>query len=159
MGPDRGTERDRNAEPGMRPLSHSEFAPLLSVLLLLLALAGCDRGPARSSGPEVRDSAGIRIVWNVGYRWPEGSGWRLSHEPLLDIGVLEDDPRYQFYQVVGAQQLSDGRIVVANSGTSELRFYDSAGRFLSASGRQGGGPGEFGGLRSLAVLSGDSLLT
>ncbi len=122
-----------------------------------LSLAGC-RAEAPRLLSQVHDSAGIQIVENADYSWPDGRGWRLSDEPLLDIGALEGDSSYQLYQVVGSQRLSDGRIAVANAGTSELRLYDAHGTHLLSTGREGGGPGEFGGISALASMTGDSLL-
>lgn len=121
-------------------------------------LIACGGEAERSPQPVVRDSAGVQIVENTGYGWPDGRGWRLSDEPSLDIGVTEGDSNYQLFQVVGAQRLRDGRLVVANSGTNELRFYDRSGVYLSSSGRRGGGPGEFQGLNWLSVAADDSLL-
>ncbi|UCC73471.1 MAG: hypothetical protein JSV86_02605 [Gemmatimonadota bacterium] len=112
----------------------------------------------RPPAAQVRDSAGVQIVENTGYQWPGGHGWRLSDAPLLDIGVLEGDPDYQLYRVTGALRLGDGRLVVANAGANELRFYDSTGTYLSTSGARGGGPGEFEGLTWLSASASDSLL-
>lgn len=126
---------------------------------LALALAACETGSPGQAAPTIRDSAGVHIVENHLPRWAEGEAWRLPDRPALDIGVLEGDSNYQLFQVAGALRLSDGRIVVANAGSGELRFYDADGTFLSASGRKGGGPGEFQVLRWLGVLAGDSLLT
>jgi hypothetical protein len=39
--------------------------------------------------------------------------------------------------------MPDGRTLVVNAGTQELRFFDPAGAFLHSVGRQGQGPGEF----------------
>jgi hypothetical protein len=100
----------------------------------------------------------VQIVENTSSGWPEGPGWRLSDEPLLDIGVVEGDVNYQLFRVAGALRLGDGRLVVANSGTNELRFFDPSGTYLSSSGRKGGGPGEFGDLSWLGSSAGDSLL-
>jgi hypothetical protein len=122
-------------------------------------LIACGNEDQRPPGPALRDSAGVQIVENTGYRWPEGRGWRLSDEPSVDIGVLDGDPNYQLFRVVGAVRLSDGRLVVANSGTNELRFYDPSGTYVVTSGRRGGGPGEFGGLSWLGTSEDDSLLT
>lgn len=106
----------------------------------------------------VRDSAGVTIVENALPLWPEGSGWRVADAPTLDIGVVDGEPAYQFFRVAGAERMADGRIAVANAGTSEVRFFDSEGRFLSATGGKGGGPGEFEGLGWLHSAPGDSLL-
>ena len=126
-------------------------------LLLSMTLIGCESGGA-SSSPAVSDSAGITIIENTAPRWAEGEGWRVAAEPLLDIGVVEGDSMYQLHDVAGVLELDDGRFVVANSGTSQLRFYDAGGRFLSASGRKGGGPGEFEGLIWVKQGIADSLL-
>jgi hypothetical protein len=77
----------------------------------------------------------------------------------LQIGIFEGDPEYQLYRTTGAARLPDGSIVVANAGTHELRFYDPAGRFVQAVGREGGGPGEFASLSSVWRIAGDSLVT
>jgi hypothetical protein len=136
--------------PGFRHAS-------LSVLALTLTFLGCQT-EAERSGSVVRDSAGVEIVENSDFAWPDGQGWRLASQPVLDIGAIDTDPNQQLFQVVGALRLSDDRIVIANSGTSELRFYDISGRFISKSGRKGGGPGEFQGLRWLGRTGADSLL-
>jgi hypothetical protein len=135
------------------------FRTSLLPAMLALAVAACDTGSGSSAGPAVRDSAGVQIVENTDYAWPEGQGWRLSEQPLLDIGALEGDPAYQLFRVGSAVRLSDGRIVVANSGTHELRFYDPSGAHLLSVGREGGGPGEFGELMWVRALPGDTLLT
>ena len=52
----------------------------------------------------------------------------------------------------------DGRIVLANRGTYELRWYDVEGRFLWSAGRRGEGPGEFRWLTWATLFEGDSVL-
>ena len=54
-------------------------------LLAALTLTACTDSPARG-GTIVRDSSGIRIVENTTPLWPEGQGWHLSPEPVVDIG-------------------------------------------------------------------------
>jgi hypothetical protein len=61
------------------------------------------------------------------------------------------------YRAAGALKLDDGRIVVANGGTNELRFFDSDGQFLYATGGEGEGPGEFRGMAFIYRLGPDSL--
>jgi hypothetical protein len=125
----------------------------------LVTLTACGGEGAGSSSAVMRDSAGIQIVENTAPLWAEGKGWQLSEQPALSIGELEGDPNYQLYQVYDAHRLSDGRIVVANAGSNELRFYDGKGRFIATTGRKGGGPGEFQGLADVWGLADDSLLT
>lgn len=131
--------------------------PILIPCLLLLPLAACGGADAAQSAV-VRDSAGIQIVENRGGTWGKDGGWRLSDEPALQIGVAEGDPDYQMDRVRAALRLGDGRIVVANAGNQQIRWYDANGRLVSTAGRQGGGPGEFQGLTTLRRLPGDTLL-
>jgi len=52
---------------------------------------------------------------------------------------------------------SDGTIVVLNQGSSQLRFFDSGGRFRYQTGAEGDGPGEFRNAFGLWVLPGDTI--
>lgn len=111
-------------------------------LAMLLAIVGCDSGPA----------AGVA----------SGQGpaaWSIDPEPVLVIGEVEGRPEYQLFAVASAFRLSDGTTVVANRGTSELRYYDSEGRWLGSRGRKGQGPGEFGWLHSAKAIRGDTVFT
>lgn len=128
----------------------------LVVLLAVSTIAcGGDRG---SHEPVVRDSAGIHIVENVGAAWTEDTRWRLSAEPVLRIGASEAEPEYQLYGVRGVSRLADGRIVLPNAGTQEIRWYDADGFHQLSAGGEGNGPGEFTGLGWLGVLAGDSVI-
>src|SRR5690606_29801945 len=84
--------------------------------------------------------------------------WTLSAEPVVKIGVVEGDPRYQLFDAVSSALLDDGRIAVLNAGSHELRFYGADGRFLAAVGRKGGGPGEFAAPGRLYRVGRDSLM-
>lgn len=84
--------------------------------------------------------------------------WQISDEPTLSIGVAEGDSVYQFYQVRSAIRLSDTIIVVANTGTLELRYYDQAGTFLYKTGGRGEGPGEFRFLKKLYPMGTDTVM-
>ena len=131
---------------------------------LLITLAaftwtfGCGDGSGAAPGTATRDSAGITIVENAAPSWKTEQAWTLSTEPVLAMGVAQGDPDHEFYQVTGAARLSDGTIVVANSGTQQLRFYAADGSLERSVGRKGGGPGEFQMLMTLRALPGDSLL-
>lgn len=69
--------------------------------------------------------------------------WTLSPDPMLEIGVVQGDSNYELDRAVSSLRLADGRIVVSNGGSNELRFFDANGRFLKNVGGHGGGPGEF----------------
>ncbi|MGH7470490.1 MAG: 6-bladed beta-propeller [Longimicrobiales bacterium] len=84
--------------------------------------------------------------------------WALSAQPTVRIGEVEAAQEYMFAQVGDAVRLADGRIAVANGGSSELRVYDAQGKHLRTMGRAGDGPGEFRTLRYLWRLRGDSLV-
>lgn len=84
--------------------------------------------------------------------------WQLSAEPSLEIGVVEGRPAYQLYGAISSVRLDDGRIVVLNAGSHELRIYDADGRILGAVGREGEGPGEFRSPVRLYRLGRDSVM-
>ena len=79
--------------------------------------------------------------------------WSLSTSPVVEIGIAEGDVNYELAGASGSLRLVDGRIVIANSGTSELRVFDSTGKFIQSIGRKGEGPGEFTGALHLARMS------
>jgi hypothetical protein len=75
----------------------------------------------------------------------------------LKIGVTEGDPHFMFGDIRGIDAGSDGTIYVLDYQTSEIRAYDSAGRYLRTLTRQGSGPGELEAANGM-VLIGDSAL-
>jgi hypothetical protein len=102
-----------------------------------------------------------------------GDLWEISVEPAVVIGSLESSPEASLLGVVGAVRLSDGRMIVASSRSSQLTVFSAEGDPLNAIGGAGDGPGEFrlitslqggpddslfvfdGGAQRLTVLSGD----
>ncbi|MEJ2547648.1 MAG: hypothetical protein P8125_07490 [Gemmatimonadota bacterium] len=133
--------------------------PALIALIVHLA-AGCaaeTESAARWDG-SIRDSAGIEIVENFGAPlWKPGEEWRLVED--LTIGMRDGPPEYQFGRIGGFEQLSDGRIVVADRMASQLRFFSPAGEHLLSIGKQGQGPKEFGeGMLGILRGNGDTLL-
>jgi len=138
------------------PLPRGAVVGMVTAILPLCAVA-CSTEPGPSTAV-VTDSSGVQIVESIGPVWSEGSGWRLSDQPALNLGVLDGDPAYQFYEIRGAWRLTDGRIVVADGGASELRYFDSNGAYLLSVGEEGGGPGEFGSMGSLSATPGDTVV-
>ena len=127
--------------------------------LLCVWLSACSEGRTAESEPGMtRDSAGVTIVENRTPAWTEADAWRIADTPSLDMGAAAGDPDQEFYQIRGVTRLSDGTIVVANGGSSELRYYDADGTFRTRAGRKGGGPGEFTFLSGVRRLAGDSVL-
>ena len=115
-----------------------------SILGVFFSLACTDTGPdSDPSRTQIRDSADIRIVENQtppqGYRLP----WRIGPEPTVSIGEVDGEEPYLLNGARDATILSDGRIVVANLGTNELRVFDARGTHVATWGGSGDGPGEF----------------
>ncbi len=145
--------------PGARAASPKmgRPGPLGAVLvagLVAVAALGCraEGGSAVEQGFVGRDSAGSLVVENRGAGlWAPGDGWRLSDLPLLEIGSAGEDSGTALFRVSDAVRLSDGRIVIANGGTSELLYFSPDGKLLARGGGAGGGPGEFASLMGLGM--------
>jgi hypothetical protein len=106
----------------------------------------------------VRDSAGITIVETHSAAWGPGEEWRLADGPGTVIGGSDEEPGQVLFQANSAFRLPDGRIVVGDNGTSEIRFFDERGGFLEAVGGKGEGPGEFRMLELVARYGSDSII-
>ena len=128
-----------------------------SAAIALLLLAACGDNVPRAGTAVVRDSAGVRIVENSAPQWQEGREWRLSGEPVVDIGGGDVDED-QLYQVRGAVRLSNGTIVVGNGSSNELRYFDASGSLVTATAGDGDGPGEFRRMTWIRRYPGDSVL-
>lgn len=140
-----------------RDVDNRRFAALAGAVVVMLFAHGCAT-EQRGSSAVVTDSAGIQLVESRGFSWLEGHGWRLADEPTMDIGVLEGDSEYEFFRVAGARRLTDGRVVIAEAGAFEIRYYDPRGSHLLSTGREGGGPGEFADIGSIAATPQDTVL-
>ena len=134
-------------------------AALILVGFLLMACAGGDGGGGGLRSI-VRDSAGVIIVENGRPPLDSRLGWRIGTAPAVTIGTAGGDPAYELFGVGGVMRLADGRIVVANAGSGELRVFNSDGVHLESWGGQGDGPGEFGAMapENLEPWAGDSLM-
>ena len=123
------------------PVSSAHRLPFLTLALLGSVLA------ATSCGDD------------VGFSRPDTlENWSLSAEPSVVIGGADERQGYLLHYVVGATRLGDGRIVVANLSSLELKYYDLEGRHLFDAGGRGEGPGEFQSFEQLTRLPGDSIL-
>jgi hypothetical protein len=136
------------------PAGRRERRLAIAALLVHAACAGDGPAPA----PLVMfDSAGIRIVESRAPTWQAGEAWAVAPEPEIVIGQAQGEQPYLLSGVVGAVRLSDGRVLIADGGSSELRLFDSTGRFLRQLGGPGDDPGDFANLASIHLLRGDSV--
>jgi hypothetical protein len=74
------------------------------------------------------------------------------------IGQVEGENEYLLLGPLSALRLDDGTIVISNTGTEEIRFYDAEGRYLRTAGGRGGGPGEFSNLVWIYPLGADTIV-
>lgn len=130
--------------------------------MLLALLAGCSGDGVRDDGAVAgdvvgRDSAGVRIVESDRPRWADGEGWIVDPEPLVHLGVENGPAEHRFDRVRAVRFLSDGRLAVADEGSSQIRIFDERGRLVHVFGSRGEGPGEFTQLYGLWVTIGDTL--
>lgn len=116
-------------------------------VFLLAILTGCGTS-AESNAIVMRDSAGIKII-EASYSQRRPAPVTIADRASFDVGLIEGEPEYVLSRVVGAMQMSDGNTIIANGATNEIRFYDSAGKWLKSMGRAGQGPGEYEYLRAL----------
>ncbi|MXV96679.1 MAG: hypothetical protein F4Z92_12665 [Gemmatimonadetes bacterium] len=140
-------------------------APGLAGRVLLLAIpvvlpaAGCgDSAVPNLPASQVRDSAGVRIVENARPAADSRLPWRSGPAPTVSIGEVTGAEAYLLHRADDAVMLPDDRIVVANTGTSEIRVFNASGLHQATLGREGGGPGEFTALAGVAMWPGDSLV-
>ena len=124
--------------------------------MALFAACQGDPQPTADTPIQVEDSAGIRVIENA--QPMEGSRvWRVGPEPAVSIGAGEGEDPYMLYRVIDATKLSDGGIVIANSGDGQLRVFDARGTHVATSGGEGEGPGEFRSLEQVEPWPGDSI--
>ena len=136
--------------------SCGQIGQVLAALLVMIAAACADSPAGDAQHALVRDSAGIRIVEND----PPDDAlplWSLADTPDLVIGTRAGDELFALNSVNEALFLSDGRILVRNSGF-ELLWFDATGTFLARGGGSGEGPSESRYLVRVEITGGDSVI-
>ena len=144
-----------------RPCDLTAWAREWQIFLLLVLSAACEgSGDATSAGlgVVVEDSAGVTIVTNDPAAPDSRLPWQFSAQPSLSIGSVTSGDADELFQVQDAMRLTDGRIVIANSGSSEIRVFNADGSHAGTWGRRGEGPGEFTyGPSAVGLWPGDSI--
>lgn len=133
-----------------------------TILALSLLTIGCDDTSGTSATglrAVVEDSVGITIVENARPAADSRLPWELGAQPSLSIGSVDSGGADELYRVSDATRLGDGRIVIANSGSTELRVFNADGSHERTWGSRGEGPGEFSrdGPATVAPWPGDSI--
>ena len=129
------------------------------MLALLAACESSGDSTPNGLGVVIEDSAGVIIVNNdpapPGSRLP----WQFGEQPSLSIGSVDSGEADQLFRVTDATRLPDGRIVIANSGSNELRVFNADASHAGTWGGRGEGPGEFTSFSPTAVAlwPGDSI--
>lgn len=124
------------------------------VVSVCVALTACHEASERPTHVVV-DSGGVRFVESTA---AEVTEWHVTTEPEVELGVVNGSLPYQFESIAAAYILENGRIVVADRGARQLRWFDHSGQHVRTVGGRGRGPGEFSLLTSVVRLPGDSLL-
>mgnify|MGYP001128130589 CR=1 FL=1 len=114
--------------------------PLEAAAAAALVLAACGGGE-----PETGTEAETK----------EGNG--PPHRDLIvetSIGVELGDSNYVFGTIAGVDFTEDGRLLVLDQGSKQVKIYSRDGHYLGSIGRQGSGPGEFQMPTGITVLAG-----
>ena len=118
--------------------------------------AACSSNDTATNIFTVRDSAGIRIAQSAAPI--ETNPWVVNPTPDVEIRGDFGEPDHYLYNARYMAPLSDGRLVVGNSGTNQLFFFSADGAFSYARGRDGDGPGEMRRIFGLARCEDDRIV-
>jgi hypothetical protein len=128
-------------------------------VLSTAVFAGCSSGDSpKLAEYEVRDSAGIEVIQSGPPRHTGPDGWRVIPEPVLQIGERDGESPYLFSRVRSAVRVSDGRIVVLEGESLEIRVFGPDGAHHVSFGRRGDGPLEFESWPNMALAPPDTLV-
>ena len=131
----------------------------VTLAIAIFVAAACEVAcHAEAPALATRDSAGIRVVDNARPADDSRLPWRVGAEPAVAIGEVVGEEAYLLHRASDATILPDGRIVIANTGSNELRVFDAAGVHLATWGREGEGLGEFTSLSRVEPWPGDSVV-
>ena len=135
----------RSRPPAMRRGWLPRVRPLLTAWFVVAA--ACEQ-PAETGLPGgvsflEQDSAGVLVATTLGSRARAPIGWVVDTVPEYQIGAVAGEDPHLFLGIDGARRLPDGRVLVVDGTSCELRFFGTDGAFLGHTGGSGEGPGEF----------------
>lgn len=125
----------------------------LSCLVATGAACGSDGLVVTADDAVQHDSAGVPVVETSLASIPRVT----LGEVVLTIGATERLPGHELYDVRSPWLGEDGRLILVNAGTRELRIYGRDGTLLRSVGGQGDGPGEYRMIAWVRPWHGDSL--
>ncbi|HSJ23806.1 MAG TPA: 6-bladed beta-propeller [Longimicrobiales bacterium] len=132
---------------------------LNAVVLGTLGLAACGAIDADRQDAAFADHADVRIVTTPETILDQIPVVTLDAPPSLIVGSALGSDEQLLHRIAGVARLPNGHIVVANGGNTDVRWYDSSGRFVRSAGRFGSGPGEFASfMLTLQTLDPDTLI-
>lgn len=151
---------DRSGERRCRGRAGALRLEALAVAGLFVGVAaGCSDSPEPAPWTTSRDPDGVTVFELDLADLDALPGWTLSDVPTVVIGGKEGVEGHDLFGVQSGFVISTGDIVIANSGTNELRVFSSDGEFVRTAGGKGEGPGEFSALYRADVLPGDTIVT
>ncbi len=113
--------------------------PIFILLMVLFFFISCSSLEDGWQGV-VEEVDGITIVRNP--TEPYFGELTIELEEDLEIGN-DENPNYQFYNVIGIALDSEHNLYVLDSGNHRVQKFDREGHYLLTIGREGEGPGEF----------------
>jgi hypothetical protein len=108
-----------------------------------IALAASASAAPAAALQQHGDRNEVRIVETSGVTARRRISWTIDARPNLQLGEIDGAGPYVFHRISDIAQSANGRILVVDAGSAELRFFDRAGKFLTKVGGSGRGPGEF----------------
>lgn len=131
--------------------------PASFALISGLWVVACQGADTVGRDLTVTDSAGVAVRVSSGAGLDEPLTRMLSEEPHVRIGTVAGGEETQFTYLLDAMRLSDGRLLVAESGAWRVRLFDQGGSFLNWIGSVGEGPAEYSAVASTGLLDGDTI--
>ena len=94
--------RSSRSTPALSPTATLPLTTRIAALALATVVTACE-GDSPADLATMWDSAGVTIVESHAPQWPEGTGWTVAPEPLLEVGSAAGDPAEDQWADTGAR--------------------------------------------------------